>query len=117
MGRIKAEAVRIVEGHGGIVNQFVGDEVLALFGIPSSHEDDPVRAVRAARDLHEMVRAMSTTAARAALPSEPTMAVATRLSTFWETMPPMIGSARPTIRLTRAGSMPTMIYRYVGAVK
>ncbi|MCH8841463.1 MAG: PAS domain S-box protein [SAR324 cluster bacterium] len=59
VGRIKAEAVRIVEGHGGIVNQFVGDEVLALFGIPTAHEDDPVRAVRAARDLHEMVRAMS----------------------------------------------------------
>ena len=59
VGRIKAEAVRIVEGHGGIVNQFVGDEVLALFGIPAAHEDDPVRAVRAARDLHAMVRAMS----------------------------------------------------------
>jgi class 3 adenylate cyclase/tetratricopeptide (TPR) repeat protein len=59
VGRIKAEAVRIVEGHGGIVNQFVGDEVVALFGIPLAHEDDPVRAVRAARDLHAMVRAMS----------------------------------------------------------
>ena len=60
MGRIKAEAVRIVEGHGGIVNQFVGDEVLALFGIPTAHKDDPVRAVRAAGELHEMVRGMST---------------------------------------------------------
>src|SRR3954470_2328776 len=50
VGRIKAEAVRIVERHGGIVNQFVGDEVMALFGVPQSHEDDPVRAVRAARD-------------------------------------------------------------------
>jgi class 3 adenylate cyclase len=59
VGRIKAEAVRIVEGHGGIVNQFVGDEVMALFGIPLAHEDDPVRAVRAARDLHAMVRATS----------------------------------------------------------
>ena len=34
MSRLKAEAVDIVEGHGGIVNQFVGDEVVALFGIP-----------------------------------------------------------------------------------
>ena len=58
VGRIKAEAVRIVEGHGGIVNQFVGDEVMALFGVPHAHEDDPLRAVRAARDLHAMVRAM-----------------------------------------------------------
>ena len=59
VGRIKAEAVRIVEGHGGIVNQFVGDEVMALFGVPQAHEDDPVRAVRAARDLHAMVRALA----------------------------------------------------------
>jgi class 3 adenylate cyclase len=59
VGRIKVEAVRIVEGHGGIVNQFVGDEVMALFGVPQAHEDDPVRAVRAARDLHAFVRAVS----------------------------------------------------------
>lgn len=59
LGRIKDAAVAIVERHGGIVNQFVGDEVLALFGIPRAHEDDPVRAVRAAVEVHEMVRAMS----------------------------------------------------------
>ena len=52
MSRIKVEAVNIVEGHGGMVNQFVGDEVLALFGIPTAHEDDPNRAVRAALQLH-----------------------------------------------------------------
>lgn len=59
MARIKAEAVKIVEGHGGIVNQFVGDEVLALFGIPTAHTDDPVRAARAALALHERMRGMS----------------------------------------------------------
>jgi class 3 adenylate cyclase/tetratricopeptide (TPR) repeat protein len=59
MARIKAEAVRIVEAHGGIVSQFVGDEVLALFGIPTAHTDDPVRAARAASALHEMVRSVS----------------------------------------------------------
>ncbi|MCZ6645284.1 MAG: adenylate/guanylate cyclase domain-containing protein, partial [SAR324 cluster bacterium] len=59
MSRIKVEAVRIVEAHGGIVNQFVGDEVLALFGIPTAHEDDPRRAVRAALELHELARTMS----------------------------------------------------------
>jgi predicted ATPase/class 3 adenylate cyclase len=59
MSRIKKEAVRIVERHAGIVNQFVGDEVLALFGIPTAHEDDPVRAVRAAMDLHRLVRQIS----------------------------------------------------------
>ena len=59
MAGIKAEAVRIVERHGGIVNQFVGDEILALFGIPITHEDDPVRAIRTALALHAMVRRMS----------------------------------------------------------
>lgn len=59
LGRIKDAAVAIVERHGGMVNQFVGDEVLALFGIPRAHEDDPQRAVRAALEVHEMVRAMS----------------------------------------------------------
>jgi class 3 adenylate cyclase len=61
MSRIKNDAVRIVESHGGIVNQFVGDEVVALFGIPAGHEDDPVRSVRAALELHEAVRNLSTT--------------------------------------------------------
>ena len=59
MSRIKIEAVRIVESHEGIVNQFVGDEVLALFGIPTAHEDDPVRAVKAAFEIHELVRKLS----------------------------------------------------------
>ena len=49
MSRVKKEAVRIVESHEGIVNQFVGDEVLALFGIPSAHEDDP-NAARNSKD-------------------------------------------------------------------
>jgi tetratricopeptide (TPR) repeat protein len=45
-----------VESYGGSVNQFVGDEIIALFGIPTAHEDDPLRAVKAALELHEMVR-------------------------------------------------------------
>jgi class 3 adenylate cyclase len=57
MAAIKADAGRIVERHGGIVNQFIGDEVVAVFGIPVTHDDDPVRAVRAAVELHEAVRA------------------------------------------------------------
>jgi len=59
MSRIKMEAVKIVEHHEEIVNQFVGDEVLALFGIPTAHEDDPVRAVKAASEIHELVRTIS----------------------------------------------------------
>ena len=54
--RIRSEAEIIVERHGGIVNQYVGDEVLALFGLPQAHENDPRLATRAAIELHEAVR-------------------------------------------------------------
>src|SRR5688500_12508488 len=39
----------IVEGEGGIVEKYVGDAIFALFGVPASHADDAVRALRAAR--------------------------------------------------------------------
>ena len=59
MRRLKDRAVEIVEAHGGIVSQFVGDEVLALFGIPTAHEDDPVRAVKTARQIHALAHELS----------------------------------------------------------
>ena len=40
-----------VERHGGVVEKFIGDAVMAVFGIPRLHEDDPIRAVRAAADM------------------------------------------------------------------
>ena len=42
---------RVVEGHGGTVEKFVGDEVMAVFGVPVAHEDDALRAVRTAKDM------------------------------------------------------------------
>ena len=55
MGRIFAEAGKIVEKYDGTVERFFGDEVMALFGVPVAHEDDPVRAVRAALEIHSAV--------------------------------------------------------------
>jgi class 3 adenylate cyclase/tetratricopeptide (TPR) repeat protein len=45
----------IIERHGGTVEKFVGDAVMAVFGIPVSHEDDALRAVRAASEMRAAI--------------------------------------------------------------
>ena len=40
-------ARRQIESHGGVVEKFIGDAVVGIFGVPAAHEDDPERAVRA----------------------------------------------------------------------
>src|SRR5947207_5839509 len=47
---------RCIEAHGGTVEKFAGDAVMAAFGIPRSHEDDADRAVRAAMAILDKVR-------------------------------------------------------------
>ena len=51
LGRHFAVMKRIIELHGGTVEKFIGDAVMAVFGIPLLHEDDALRAVRAAGDI------------------------------------------------------------------
>ena len=48
MNRLFTEMVEAVEAEGGVIRQFTGDGVMALFGAPVLHDDDPARAVRAA---------------------------------------------------------------------
>ncbi|MEE9217086.1 MAG: adenylate/guanylate cyclase domain-containing protein, partial [Anaerolineales bacterium] len=67
-GRLGAERARVVldrslqrmgasvENYGGTVAQFMGDGLLAFFGAPKAHEDDPERAGLAALKMHEAVR-------------------------------------------------------------
>ena len=52
MGRYFDAMRAALERHGGTVEKFIGDAVMAVFGIPQLHEDDALRAVRAAVDMH-----------------------------------------------------------------
>jgi class 3 adenylate cyclase len=64
---VDAEAVRsllalffeqmkaLVEAHGGIVDKFIGDAVMAIFGVPVAHEDDALRALRAAQEMRQAI--------------------------------------------------------------
>ncbi len=49
-----------IEANGGIVEKFIGDAVMAVFGLHQSHEDDPHRAIRAALDDEGVPRRTST---------------------------------------------------------
>src|SRR5919204_2634670 len=56
VGQFFERVSHCVTVHGGIVEKFVGDAVLAAFGIPQAHEDDAERAARAALAVREAVR-------------------------------------------------------------
>jgi class 3 adenylate cyclase/tetratricopeptide (TPR) repeat protein len=59
MSRIFGEIAQVVTKYEGFIEKFIGDAVVAFFGVPKAHEDDPVRAIKAAREIHEVVAAMS----------------------------------------------------------
>ena len=49
----------VLESHGGTVEKFIGDAVMAVFGVPQLHEDDALRAVRAAVEARERLETLN----------------------------------------------------------
>jgi class 3 adenylate cyclase/tetratricopeptide (TPR) repeat protein len=58
-GKIFDEISKIISKYEGFVEKFAGDAIMALFGATETHEDDPVRAIKAAREIHNLVNSIS----------------------------------------------------------
>src|SRR5438067_9812534 len=59
MARYFEAMATVLERHGGTVEKFIGDAVMAVFGIPVLHEDDALRAVRAAVQMREALAGLN----------------------------------------------------------
>ena len=57
--RIFGEISKIVAKYDGFIEKYAGDAVMAIFGVPKAHEDDPIRAIKAAREIHQLVDTIS----------------------------------------------------------
>ncbi len=67
-----------IEAHGGVVEKYVGDAIMAVFGLSTIHEDDALRATRAALDMRERLATLNTALATE---SEITLAARTGVAT------------------------------------
>jgi class 3 adenylate cyclase/tetratricopeptide (TPR) repeat protein len=59
IARYFEEAKQVIERHGGTVEKFIGDAVMAVFGVPTVHEDDPLRAATAAIVLRDAIASLN----------------------------------------------------------
>jgi class 3 adenylate cyclase/tetratricopeptide (TPR) repeat protein len=59
LSNIFGEIAQIVIKYEGHIETFTGDQVMVFFGVPRVHEDDPVRAVKTASEIHQEVRRLS----------------------------------------------------------
>jgi class 3 adenylate cyclase/tetratricopeptide (TPR) repeat protein len=59
LNRYFDEMRRVLERHGGIVEKYIGDAIMAVFGLPHAHEDDALRAMRAAAEMRSVLTALN----------------------------------------------------------
>lgn len=59
IGRVFDRLAVVIERYGGLLEKYMGDAILAVFGVPSVHEDDPERAVRAAFEMQGVLAEMN----------------------------------------------------------
>ncbi len=59
MGRYFASMREVIERHGGTVEKYIGDAVMAVFGVPVAHDEDALRAVRAAAEMREALERLN----------------------------------------------------------
>jgi len=129
-----ALARTIIERFGGVVEKFIGDAVVGLFGVPLAHEDDAERAVRAALEIiahmHELppiggeqiqVRcAVNTGPALVRLNVSPVSGEAIQVGDAVNTAARLLGSAAPMTVVvgdrTRSASFRSILYKELAAV-
>jgi len=57
--RIFGKISQIINKYDGFIEKFIGDAVMAVFGATKAFEDDPIRAIKASREIHRIVKAIS----------------------------------------------------------
>jgi class 3 adenylate cyclase len=104
MGRYFDAMAEVIERHGGIVEKFIGDAVMAVFGIPRLHEDDPLRAVRAAGEMRQALAHLNESLERETASASPRGPASTRARSSPATAPPDSGRSPATLSMSRRGS-------------
>jgi class 3 adenylate cyclase/tetratricopeptide (TPR) repeat protein len=59
MSQIFGKITSVVNQYDGTIEKFIGDAVVAFFGVPKAHEDDPLRAIRAAKEINKVIALVS----------------------------------------------------------